>query len=148
MKTLIPALVSIVILWGCNKGAAPAANPQAAVTLKDGSTFSGAVTKSSTTEISVQAPTGESRTYPMSQVASVQYASADQTAAAAPAPAAPAPAPPVSGPPPVATDAAPPPPPQPVEAVRTIPAGTRLEVRNNEPIDSETVQPGQIFPGW
>ena len=65
-----------------NKAPAPAANQQqATVTLKDGSTFSGTVTKNSTDEIALRAATGETRTYPMSQVASVQYAQ-DQTAVA------------------------------------------------------------------
>lgn len=110
--------------------------PQATVQLKDGSSFSGAVTNSSTEQISVQASTGETRTYPMSQVASVQYAQSD-AAAATPAGATPAPV----------TTQAPPPASQPVEEIRTIPAGTTLRVRNNEAIDSQTVQPGQTFSG-
>lgn len=137
-KILIPLVVSITLLAGCNKTASTAANPQATVTLKDGSTFSGAVTKSSTDEISLQAATGESRTYPMSQVASVQYAQADQSAAAPP---------PAGSPPPPAAAPVQAPPPQPVEEVHTIPAGTTLQVRNNEAIDSSTAESGQTFSG-
>jgi hypothetical protein len=165
-KRLIPVLISIAVLSGCNKAPAPAAIPQATVTLKDGSTFSGAVTKSSTAEISVQAQTGESRTYPMSQVASVQYSPSDQPSAApapapAPAPAStptPAPAPtPTPAPAPAVAEQAPPAvsapvpqpqaPPPPVVEYRTIPAGTSLQVRNNELIDSQKAQPGQTFSG-
>ncbi|HYA18741.1 MAG TPA: hypothetical protein VEF06_14810, partial [Bryobacteraceae bacterium] len=123
------ALAAILGLAGGGKSAAPAGNPQAAVQLHDGSSFSGAVTASSPSSITLQAPNGESRTYPMSQVASVQYA--DQSAAPAPSAAAPA------------APAPPPPPPQ--EIVRTIPAGTNIQVRNNEPISSQTAQDGQTF---
>jgi hypothetical protein len=162
VKNFVLMVVVFGALSGCNKTAAPAANPQATVTLKDGSTFSGAVTKSSTAEISVQASTGEARSYPMSQVASVQYA-ADQTGAAqqpvaqypAPPPVAEqAPPPPVQSqlpPPPVQSEAPPAPAPAPVAPsrpaveFRTIPAGTTLQVRNNELIDSKTAEPGQAY---
>src|SRR4051794_18389965 len=78
MRTNVLVIAMVVTLWGCSKSPAPAANQQATVTLKDGSSFSGAVTKNSTSEISLLAPTGETRTYPLSQVAAVQYAQ-DQT---------------------------------------------------------------------
>lgn len=133
-RILITAVISIITLWGCGKVTSPP--PQATVQLKDGSSFSGAVTNSSTEQISVQASSGETRTYPMSQVASVQYAQSD-SAAATPAGATPAPV----------TTQAPPPVSQPVEEIRTIPAGTTLRVRNNEAIDSQTAQPGQTFSG-
>jgi hypothetical protein len=153
LKVLIVMIIAIS-LWGCSKGSAPAAGQQATVTLNDGSTFSGTVTSSSTSEISLQAATGESRTYPMRQVASVQYGAT--TASASSASAAANQAAPVSQaaqaqaatPPPVAAPvAAPPPaaPPQPVAEFRTIPAGTNLEVRNNDTIDSQTAQVGQTF---
>jgi hypothetical protein len=129
-RILTIAVIAIVTLWGCGKITSPP--PQATVQLKDGSSFSGAVTSSSTEQISVQASTGETRTYPMSQVASVQYAQSDPAAAPVPTP---------------VTTQAPPPVSQPVEEVRTIPAGTTLRVRNNEAIDSQTAQPGQTFSG-
>ena len=157
-KVLIPLVISITILAGCSKTTTP--TQQATVTLKDGSTFNGAVTKNSTDSITLQASTGETRTYPMSQVASVQYA--DQSAAVQPPAGSPPPAAtaPPQAPPPEVTPApipaptpapapvtAPAPPPQPVVEVRTIPAGTTLQVRNNEPIDSGTAEPGQTFSG-
>jgi hypothetical protein len=105
LKIAIPVIAALAALWGCSKAPAPApaAQQQATVTLKDGSTFSGSVTGNSTDSISLQAATGEARTYPMSQVASVQYgpapapttqvAAAPQPASPAPQPAEPAPAP-------------------------------------------------------
>jgi len=38
-------------------------------------------------------------------------------------------------------------PPPPEQVFRTIPAGTTIEVRNNEPINSETAEVGQTFSG-
>jgi hypothetical protein len=167
VKTFILVAVSIVTLFGCNKAPAPANNPQAAITLKDGSTFGGTVTKSSTSEISVQASTGETRTYPMSQVASVQYLTdpapvpPEASPAGVPPPVTQQAPPPAAEqpPPPVALQAQPPvvaeqgpapvpaPPPPPVVEYRTIPTGTTLSVRNNETIDSTTAQVGQTFSG-
>jgi len=127
---ILITIVAVCALWGCAKGPASTAGQQATVTLNDGSTFSGTVTGSSTSAISLQASTGESRTYPMSQVASVQYAQSGQVNQAAQPPA-----------------AASVPPPQPVAEVRTIPAGATLEVRNNDTIDSQTAQVGQTYSG-
>ena len=129
-------IVAICALWGCAKGPASSAGQQAMVTLNDGSTFSGTVTGSSTSAISLQASTGESRTYPMSQVASVQYAQSGQVNQAGQPPA-----------PAQAPAAASVPPPQSVAEVRTIPAGATLEVRNNDTIDSQTAQVGQTYSG-
>lgn len=156
-KVFIVAVIAIG-MWGCNKTAAPTASQQqATVTLKDGSTFSGMVTKNSTDEIALQSATGETRTYPMSQVASVQYGQ-DQTAtntppatAPAPAPVVPAPAPVRPAPPANQAESRPAPTPvkprEPVAEFRTIPSGTTLEVRNNEVIDSATAEVGQTFSG-
>lgn len=147
VKMLVPVVIAVVTFWACSKTTPTTGQQQATVTLKDGSTFSGTVTKNSTDAITLQASTGESRTYPMSQVASVQYTQPDQTAAA------PAAAPAGAAPPPAAPDQQPvaapaqAPPPQPVVEVRTIPAGTTLQVRNNEPIDAQTAQDGQTFSG-
>jgi len=69
-------------------------------------------------------------------VASVQYGQAAPVNQAAQSPvAAPAPAQSVTAPP------------QPVDEVRTIPAGTTLAVRNNDTIDSQTAEVGQTFSG-
>ena len=140
---IVIALAGLATLVGCSKSSAPAAaNQQATVQLHDGSSFAGTVTASSPSSITLQAANGESRTYPMSQVASVQYA--DSTAAPpgsnAPPASAPAAAVPAAAPAPAA-------PPPPEEVVRTIPAGTTIRVRNNEPISSETAQDGQTFSG-
>jgi hypothetical protein len=171
MRTVLLIVVAFCALWGCSKGSAPASGQQATVSLNDGTTFSGTVTSSSASAISIQSPTGESRTYPMSQVSSVQYAQAGappaqtqaqtQTPSAAapplpqttPAPAsAPPPLPPPT--PPTTADNArngvPAPPSaraQPVAEFRTIPAGSTISVRNNEAIDSQTAEVGQTFSG-
>lgn len=154
--------VTILGLTGCGKSSTPAVSgPAATVTLKDGSNFSGSVTKSDTSTITLQSATGESRTYPMTEVATVQYG--EQPPGGTPpvsAPLAsrnpsPTSAPPVLRtvpmespqravelrpvPPPVARPA------QRVEEIRTIPAGTILQVRNNETISSETANAGQTF---
>ncbi|MDE3197135.1 MAG: hypothetical protein KGN84_12360, partial [Acidobacteriota bacterium] len=111
--------------------------------------------KSDPSSITVQAPSGETRTYPMSQVAQVQYAdgaAAPASSAAAPPPANSAGAPPLRSssapPPPMSSPSAQPvPPPQPVQQVRTIPSGATISVRNNEAINSQTASPGQSFSG-
>lgn len=139
-------------LGGCSKPASTETGPTATVILKDGSKFTGEVTKTDVAEITLKAPGGETRTYPMTQVAGVQYT-------------------PVAGPPAVAvtSDAksmqeklqgkmqpsgasvaplkAPTAPPAPVEEIRTIPAGASIRIRNNEAIHSETAKTGQIFSG-
>jgi hypothetical protein len=154
----LPALVlACLLLWGCGKGTNTPAGQQATVSLNDGTTFNGTVTSSSASAITLQSATGESRTYPMSQVSSVQYAQGSAAPATqatnTPPPPSPAPAPaPASSsapPPPVSTPAPAPPPPvrEPVAEFRTIPAGATIEVRNNEPIDSGTSAPGQTFSG-
>jgi hypothetical protein len=157
VRTIILVIIAVCTLWACSKASVPAAGQQATVTLNDGSTFTGTVTSSSTSAISLQSPTGESRTYPMTQVASVQYGQtppANQAAnppAATPAPpTAPPAAPQAAAPPPVQSAAAPPTPaapPRPAEEFRTIPAGTTLAVRNNDAIDSQTAEVGQTFSG-
>jgi hypothetical protein len=157
MKGILPAVFVLLALSACNKTAAPTSTGSAAtVMLKDGSSFSGTVTKSDTSSITLQSSTGESRTYPMAQVTSVQYGpapNADQQPAPAvqaantppPPPsysAAPAPAP---APEPAAPVAAPAPQYQPADDFRTIPAGTTIEVRNNQTISSEAAAPGQTY---
>lgn len=134
-------LISMLGLWGCNKTSAPVNAPQATVMLKDGSSFAGTVTKSSPSEITVQASSGESRTYPMTQVSTVQYAeqapgyTPGAASEAAPAAAMPAPT------------QVPAPAPAPEAVFKTIPAGTQIQIRNNETISSQTAEPGQTFSG-
>jgi hypothetical protein len=157
MKILIVTAIALS-LWGCSKTNAPAAGQQATVTLSDGSTFTGTVTSSSASAISLQGASGETRTYPMGQVTSVQYASGSTTAApvattapppqsAAPASPTPAPASPAPAPAPVQPAPVQSAPVHPVAEFRTIPAGATIEVRNNDVIDSQTAQVGQTFSG-
>jgi hypothetical protein len=148
MRLKIAGLVAVALitLAGCSKSGAPAGAQHATVSLKDGSTFSGAVTQSSNDAITLKSPGGESRTYPMAQVSGVQYADAAPVAAAGTTP------PPIDVPPPPPPDAsssAPAPPPSapapaPVRTA-TIPAGTTIQVRNNDTIDSQTTRAGQAY---
>lgn len=160
--------VAVLGVTGCSKSPAPATGPAATVTLKDGTQFSGNVTKSDASTITLQATGGESRTYPMSQVSTVQYGDAGSPSAGtvAPAPMQPnsAPVQPNASftqanpapPPPVQSSRAPTPrpletrrfEPAPVEAVvRTIPSGTTLRIRNNEAIESQSAETGQTYSG-
>ncbi len=142
-------VLGAMLVWsGCGKPAGSEIGPTATVTLTDGSKFTGEVTKTDVSEITLKAPGGETRTYPMTQVSGVQYA-------------------PVGGPPatavtsdtkvttskpmgsgtsitphaPMAQNA----PPAPVQEIRTIPSGSTIRIRNNEAINSQTAQAGQIF---
>ncbi len=149
--TTIILVLSALGATGCgNKTTAPGTGPAATVTLRDGSSFSGSVTKSDASSITLENAAGESRTYPMTAVSTVQYD------------AAPAPANSGSGAPPARTSGTLPPPPpsmnapsaeagRPVERfreeIRTIPAGTNLRIRNNEAINSQTASSGQTYSG-
>ena len=141
----------------------------ATLALKDGTTVAGTVTKSDTSSITIQTPNGVVSTYPLAQVASVNYGptSAPTTSAASqPAPEQPAAIPPAASssvPPPVSTEASAPqatppgdapvseaPPAreyQPAETFRTIPAGRTLAVRTDREIDSKTANPGETYSG-
>ncbi len=144
---VVLACFSAAVLTSCSKSSSPASNHQATAVLRDGTSFSGTVVKSSASEITLLAPTGESRTYPMSQVSSVQYA--DSQTSSIPANSNPAPTNPTiapTQPPPVAqsippSDA----PPSPTAVVRVVAAGTSIEVRNNQIIDSKTATVGQTY---
>jgi hypothetical protein len=162
---------TVLFFAACSKTAPRPGTQQATVSLKDGSAFAGTVTSSSPESITLQAPNGESRTYPMAQVGSVQYGAPTSSDAA-----------PASGAPPVATSAAAPaaapgvtpgttpagstapvadmppapapgpsaapalsPAPAPVPIFRVVPAGNSLTVRTNEAIDSKTAGPNQTF---
>ena len=76
MRTYFLIVLSVFLLaGGCAKKAAQTQpGPQATVALRDGTSFSGTVIKSSPSQITLtSATTGESRTYPMTQVNAVQY---------------------------------------------------------------------------
>ena len=148
--TKVLLFIAMLALAGCNRTTAPAQGPPATVTLKDGSTFSGNVTKSDAATITLQAATGESRTYPMTQVSSVQYDTPASPPPPATAPTAQQPPPPEpshESSPVAALHPVPPPQSAPYrsEGVRKIPAGTNLRVRNNEAINSETASAGQSY---
>jgi hypothetical protein len=147
---IILAAVGVALSAGCSKKTPSEPARQATITLKNGSGFAGMVTKSSTESITMSAPNGETRTYPMDQVASVEYlppaGTPPQTVAAVPpaaSAAAAAPAPSAV----TASEAAPaaPAPEAPIAIDRVVPVRTRIEVRNNEAIDSKTAAPGQKY---
>ncbi|HXE62403.1 MAG TPA: hypothetical protein VN519_02635 [Bryobacteraceae bacterium] len=152
-KWLYIVFCGALVLGGCSKSGP--AGPTATVSLRDGTTFAGTVTKSDTTGITLTSANGETRTYPMSQVDSISYANGApgstgnettaDTAAPSTAETAPAanPTTPPPPPPPAATPAAP------VAAViptRTVAAGARIVVRNSERIQAGVAEVGQTFP--
>jgi hypothetical protein len=156
-------LLAILTLVSCSKKEAE--KRPATVLLNDGSQISGLVVKSSDSEITLAGGDNITRTIPMSQVKSVQYAAAEgaQTAApaeavaptetaAAPAPAAKTAAPPVAKsepeparPSPAPVKAVPQTPPAPLARVFELPAGTELSVRTNEAIDSAKSAGGNAY---
>lgn len=168
MRTKQPVIVLIFLLAtlaGCNKNSSTGSQ-SATLALKDGTSVAGTVTKSDTSSITIQTANGVVSTYPMSQVASVNYgpgtaANTPVTQAQAPPPgqdasAAPpaAPASPADAPPDAPTASAPsadaPPAGHeyvPAETFHTIPAGTTLAVRTDQLIDSRTAAPGQTYSG-
>jgi hypothetical protein len=124
-KVLCFITFGMLVLAGCGKSSPGDGGRTATVTLKDGGNFSGSVAKNDGSAITLTAANGETRTYPMSQVSSVQYA-ADATQAPAL--------------PPVAAPVAPP------EPVRTLPAATTIVVRNSDTISARSAEQGQTFP--
>ena len=152
MRYIAFAALSFALLTGCSQSpktaetsstAPAAAGPTATVKLKDGGSFEGTVKSSDSTAITIQSPSGETRTYPMTQVTAVNYGPA-APAAAKPSPVTAAPEPKMAGSKAPATAAAREAP-RPVEQVLTVPAGGTLEVRNNEAIDSQTARANQTY---
>lgn len=156
-RAIILVSLLVVALCACHKSAPNSGQP-ATLVLKDGTTALGTVTKSDSSSITLQTSNGVVTTYPVSQVASVNYgpapgaapASPSQTAATPP----PAPADTTAAPPanPPASSAAPPAAPQeqqytPAKTFRTIPAGKTIAVRTNQTIRSRDAAPGQTYSG-
>ncbi len=163
-KFIITIVLLLVTLAACSKST-PGANQAATLSLRDGTTVAGTVTKSDTGSVTIQTANGVVSTYPMSQVASINYgppagapaqqaaapvAAADSSAAPAatppPANAPPASAPPASAPP----DPGSAPPAReytPAETFHTIPSGTTIAVRTDQLIDSSTAAPDQTYSG-
>ena len=120
--------------------------PHATIVTRDGNHYSGTVTSSSATQITLTGDDNAAHTLPMTDVKSINYDDAPAQAAAPPAAA------------PGTTPAAPPPPPDmsheehyhPAEsAIRTktyvLAAGTRVPVRVEETIDSGRAAEGQTY---
>jgi hypothetical protein len=164
---LFVVLAILTMLGACGKSNQTATSQPATIILKDGTTVSGSITKSDTSSVTMQTPNGVVTTYPMTQVSSINYGSASPAnqqpsnpaspgsaqntppAQATPTPAPESAPPAVQAPPPVAQNA---PLPekhdyQPSPTYRTVPAGTTLEVRNDQTIDAQTAEPGQAFSG-
>jgi hypothetical protein len=141
-KTIIVTFFLLATLGGCNKNTSTGGQT-ATLALKDGTTVAGTVTKSDTSSITIQAPNGVVSTYPVSQVASINYGPGS---ASNPTPGEPAPAAssttttPGTAQPPAREY-------RPAETFQTIPAGRTLAVRTDQSIDSKTAAPGQTYPG-
>jgi len=155
-KWLYLVFCGALLLGGCSKSGP--AGPTATVSLRDGTTFTGTVTKSDTTGITLASASGETRTYPMSQVDSISYASGapggtgetgEETAATTPATSTPAAAPTSNAttpPPPPRPAPAPAAPAEPVIPTRTVAAGVRIAVRTAERIQAGVAEAGTTFP--
>src|SRR6185312_11863209 len=155
-KWLCLVFCGALVLGGCSKSAP--AGPTATVSLRDGTTFTGTVTKSDTTGITLTSATGEARTYPMSQIDSISYANGapgatgetgQETAATTPATNTPVPAPttnPTTPPPPAAAPAAPAAPVAAVIPTRTVASGVKIAVRTAERIQAGIAEAGTTFP--
>lgn len=153
MRQAAIILGSLVLALTACRQQSSTGSQSATLFLKDGTTVAGTVTKSDTASITIQTPGGVVSTYPMTQVASVNYgstpapapsASPQQSAATPPPAPAPAPAPGDSTAPPAATA----PGDQqytPAETFQTIPAGRTIAVRTDQSIDAETAAVGQSY---
>jgi hypothetical protein len=147
-RTLLFALLTLVC--GLPACSSQKSGPNATVTLRDGSTMTGAVTESSAQEIKIVGSDGSSHTIPMTQVKAIEY---DEPAAPAnagePEKTASTGAPAASGKP--SAKAKPHTehyhPAESVISTKTyvVPAGAELSVRVEETIDSKTAAEGQTY---
>ena len=145
----------LILLASCakNDGAgAGTTGPHATVLMRDGNRYTGSITSTSPTEVTLAADDHSTHTLPMKDVKSINY---DDAAAPAAAPAAAAAAPAQSA---AAPPAAAPPPPEPAHddhyhpqeaAIRSktykLPIGTEIAVRVEETIDSGKASEGQTY---
>lgn len=158
---IIPICFLAVALAGCNRNT-PGSGQAATIVLKDGTTVAGTVTKSDSSSVTLQTANGVVSTYPISQVASVNYETAPnatppapQQTAAAPPPAptdssTPAPSNQPPAPAPASAPATSAPQDQqyvPAETFRTIPSGKTIAVRTDQTIDAREAAPGQTYSG-
>jgi hypothetical protein len=125
------------------------AGQTATLAFKDGTTVAGTITKSDTSSITMQATNGDVRTYPVSEVSSINYGPDRGSPLTAEAPLPPVPTESSASPPVAAPVAAAPPAREyfPAETFHTIPAGTTLAVRTDQSIDSQTAAVGQTYLG-
>lgn len=148
---------SFALLYGCAKKGA-VTGQTATLALKDGTTVTGTVTRSDTSSITIQTPSGVVSTYPMTQVSSVSY-EAGPAAAQSTAPGQPpaeASSQPSSAPQSAPVQPAAEPPaasPQqdqqyvPAETFQTIPSGRTLAIRTDQTIAARTAEAGQTYSG-
>jgi hypothetical protein len=143
-RTLLPAaILALMVLYSCtNKSATtPAGERRATVVMRDGTRVPGAVVSSSPVEVTLAGDDKITRTIPMDQVKSIEYGEAveAQTQAQAPVeaplrteslPVSPAPVSPAA---------------EPVAQTYELPAGSRITIRTNEPIDSATAVEGHSY---
>jgi hypothetical protein len=147
-------LLSLGILVDCSSQSTAPPGPHATVFLRDGSSYSGRVSKSSPAELAIAGDDQTTRTFAMTDVKSVEY-----DTSAPPAPTASASQPAEA---PASTAAAPEPPPPPADqrlhdehyhpeesSIRTktyeLAAGTDVSVRTEETIDSRRAVEGQSY---
>lgn len=159
VRTAAVILAATITLVSCGRQSAE--KRPATVWLKDGSQISGLVIKSSDSEITLAGGDNITRTIPMSQVKSVEYATPETgagpeaAAPAAPAASAPAATPPArtaaqrtpegARPSPSPVPVAPKTAPAPLARVFELPAGTELPIRTNEAIDSAKSTGGNVY---
>ncbi len=164
-RSIVISLCSLVLLVSCSKKepAPPATAQRATVQMRDGTSAAGTVIASSPSEIKLAEENGVTRTIPMAQVRSIEYAEAPMAPAAPPAtPVTPPPAGAAGPGAPAPAEGSPvqpePVPPEPAHekhyhpaesAVTTkthvVRAGTQIAVRTEETIDSAKASEGQTF---
>lgn len=140
MRNLVSNVVLVLafgLLGGCSKSdTATSGAPHATISLRDGTSYAGTVTKSSPTQITVAGDDKSTRTFAMKDVKSVEYDEAPTQTAANPAGV------PAEAPPPLRD--------HPIESAiktktYTLQAGTKISVRTDEPIDSGKGVEGQSY---
>jgi hypothetical protein len=151
-KPVLVIYFVLAFLGGCNKQASTGGQT-ATLSLKDGTTVTGTVTKSDASSITIQTPAGVVSTYPVNQISSINYASNVSTPPAqqsSPAPADSSAPPSASTPATVSSSVTASEPDRqftPAETFVTIPSGTTIAVRTDQTIDSQTATAGQTYPG-
>ena len=146
--TACSALICCAGFVGCQKKEAATTGPDATVVLRDGSRVSGEVLDSSGAQVTLKALDGSTRQIEMRNVRTVDYGPEGWAKTSAPAASTPAPAPASA---PVHHDGMPTPPrfhpPESRITTKTflLPAGTTVEIRTDEVIDSKIAVEGQTY---